>query len=599
MKKALTSWDMKKYIIISTIRSLLVLACVTTLFSCGGGKALGIMARADELMWTEPDSALAILETIDTASLRTKSQRAKYSLLYTMALDRNHKLIPGLSVIEPAARFYERHGSKDDKMKMYFYLGVSYDDAGDHGSAITNYLRAKAYSSESDNLVFKGLVLFAISDIYRRNNNYSESLRYAENALDSFTAASDSLRIWNTTGIIASLYMDISDYEKADIWYSDFFEFPCRDSSMYSRVLMNQALSYLWRDVPEPGRSVELFVKAVNDFNGSPTPRDYCAYAFALELLGDSETADSVISQLEAQGCPSDVLDVWRYRFCRNRGEYKEALGLLEQSVKNRDEEVFATVNQSVALVQSDYYEAKSLSLEKDIKIQRLGKWVSVLSCLLLAAAFAEILSILMRKWKRQMEEMAVINDEVSQRLRETLSLKEEHERSLETLALENEMASKKIEELSRELSSSNDGRLVSALRNKYVRAYKSQYQQLNDLCRQYWEASRLSKGGKDKIYSEVKRIVAVLDEQNESRLEAMIDEGLDGIMTKLRAAMPGTSERDFRFIAFIILGFDAKTIARVMNYNVSSVYTKRSNIKERLLSLEFDGKDILLALLS
>lgn len=66
-----------------------------------------------------------------------------------------------------------------------------------------------------------------------------------------------------------------------------------------------------------------------------------------------------------------------------------------------------------------------------------------------------------------------------------------------------------------------------------------------------------------------------------------MLDDNLDGIMTKLRAEMPNTTERDFRFITFLILGFDTKTIARMMGYNVITVYTKRHNIKDKILRLD------------
>ena len=49
---------------------------------------------------------------------------------------------------------------------------------------------------------------------------------------------------------------------------------------------------------------------------------------------------------------------------------------------------------------------------------------------------------------------------------------------------------------------------------------------------------------------------------------------------------MPNTTEKDFRFIAFLILGFDTKAIARMMGYNVSTVYTKRHNIKDKIAKL-------------
>lgn len=64
---------------------LLMSALVT---SCGNREAERIMDSAEDVMWTRPDSALTALESIDTLALKTKSQRARYSLLYTMALDR-------------------------------------------------------------------------------------------------------------------------------------------------------------------------------------------------------------------------------------------------------------------------------------------------------------------------------------------------------------------------------------------------------------------------------------------------------------------------------------------------------------------------------
>lgn len=142
---------------------LLMSALVT---SCGNREAERIMDSAEDVMWTRPDSALTALESIDTLALKTKSQRARYSLLYTMALDRNHLTIQDLRVIKPAASYYENHGSNDDKMKMYFYLGTAQYDTGDPESAIASYIRAKEYSSRSDNLVFRGIISSSISDVY-------------------------------------------------------------------------------------------------------------------------------------------------------------------------------------------------------------------------------------------------------------------------------------------------------------------------------------------------------------------------------------------------------------------------------------------------
>ena len=223
------------------------------------------MDSAEDVMWTRPDSALAALESIDTLSLKTKAQSARYSLLYTMALDRNWIDTTDLRIIQPAVNYYERHGSKDDKMKMYYYLGTVQHIAGDLEDAIASYVSSMEYSSESDNLIFRGLIASAISDLYSQNKNYSVALNYAKDALTLFKKAGDSTRLWVTTGMLASLYGSIQDYERSDSLYSEFFSSPCQDSSLYARMLMNKALGCLWRPSPEPELSAELFRKSIDE----------------------------------------------------------------------------------------------------------------------------------------------------------------------------------------------------------------------------------------------------------------------------------------------------------------------------------------------
>lgn len=576
-----------------------ILLCVLTLSSCASKDVTQALSRADELMWTKPDSALAVLESVDTLDLKTRAQRAEFSLLYTMAFDRNHLTIPNLHIIEPAVRYYERHGSKDTKMKMYFYLGVAQYDTGDLESAIVSYIRAKEYSLYSDNLMFKGLISFVISDVFFSDKDYPESISYCKEACDYFAQAKDSLRLWSTTGCLASYYLNAEDWTKADSLYSVFFSQPILDTAIYSRQLFNLAWSNIFRPDFNPQESVDLFEKSISKYNGKPSVNDYCVYAYASEMLGNTEVAYDIVGQLERAGADSVVLDTWRYRIFKHKGNYKDALALLEQTVRAQDSEILKTIDQSVALAQSDYYESKSLLLDKDRRIQSQSKWIVLLLCLLLVVSFVIIHSILKRKWQFQIEEMSSINEAVGNRLKDAILCSEERQQSINVLVSENELAKRKIENLSDKLYVAQSEQMIVNLRNKYIQAYKGQYHQLNDLCHKYWEASRLSKGGKDKIYAEVKKIVAVLDEQNQKQLEAMIDDSLDGMMSKLRLAMPGTNEKDFRFIALIILGFDTKTIARIMKYNVGTVYTKRSNIKEKLQKIECEEKELVLALIS
>lgn len=214
--------------------------------------------------------------------------------------------------------------------------------------------------------------------------------------------------------------------------------------------------------------------------------------------------------------------------------------------------------------------------------------------------AFAVVFySIVDKKWRSQLEEMASVNDEVNQRLNEVLLCEAGHLRSIDSLVSTNEQAKKEIETLSWKLSAAGKESMVVNLRSKYVEANKRHYRQLNELCHKYLEAGMSSRGGKDKIYAEVKRILTILDEPNQKALESMLDDNLEGIMTKLRMAMPDVTEKDFRFIAFLILGFDTKTIARIMGYNASTVYTKRYNFKNRISKLNCEESNFFMEFIS
>ena len=188
----------------------------------------------------------------------------------------------------------------------------------------------------------------------------------------------------------------------------------------------------------------------------------------------------------------------------------------------------------------------------------------------------------------------------MNQRLNESLLCEAEHLRSIDSLKSANELAERNIQTLSEKLSDAAEKeQALMRLRAKYVQVNKQQYAQLNKLCRRYFESGKSSKDSDDNIYAEVKKILAILDEPNQKELESMLDDNLDGIMTKLRAAIPDATEKDFRFISFLILGFDTKTIARMMGYNVNTVYTKRYNIKEMIARLDDENKALFSELIS
>ena len=117
---------------------------------------------------------------------------------------------------------------------------------------------------------------------------------------------------------------------------------------------MNLAWNNIFKPGSDPHESIDLFRKATGEFGGTPSLSDYCVYAYASEIIGDYDTANDLIRQLENVDSSSTILKIWKYRIFKRRGDYKDALVCLEQSIDDRDSEVLETVGQSVALAQSD-----------------------------------------------------------------------------------------------------------------------------------------------------------------------------------------------------------------------------------------------------
>lgn len=90
------------------------------LFSCSDIGMSGRLEEIESLMPSRPDSALTVIRAIDTTRLRGASQKARYSLLLSMALAKNDIDTSDVSISAPAVEFYSRHGSRHDRMKAVF-----------------------------------------------------------------------------------------------------------------------------------------------------------------------------------------------------------------------------------------------------------------------------------------------------------------------------------------------------------------------------------------------------------------------------------------------------------------------------------------------
>ena len=124
-----------------------VLAAIT-IVSCNDARkseTYRLLEDVDSYIEARPDSALAVLEGIDKSELTSKELEAKYALLLSQALDKNYIDLQSDSIIAPAVRYYENHGSEQEKFQTQYYLARIYQNSNDYENAMKSIVKAEGY----------------------------------------------------------------------------------------------------------------------------------------------------------------------------------------------------------------------------------------------------------------------------------------------------------------------------------------------------------------------------------------------------------------------------------------------------------------------
>ena len=149
---------------------------VTLVTGCGGAHRYDArLVAADSLMWTAPDSALAIVTAID--SLTGEGNLAYRDLLMTQARYKCYADITASddSAISRAITYYRAHSSQREKLtRAYLYKGAVMEELGRVDSAMYYYKTAEATADPKDypNL---GQINTRIADLYRRHDGNEQT----------------------------------------------------------------------------------------------------------------------------------------------------------------------------------------------------------------------------------------------------------------------------------------------------------------------------------------------------------------------------------------------------------------------------------------
>lgn len=555
---------MNRFVIIFLLMSFL-------LVSCDNRQTKSLLQDVETYIQERPDSALRVLRKVDSLTLNTKALRARYSVLFAMALDKNYIDTTALSILEPTVAYYEKFGSPKDKMLSYYYLGRIYSNRKDYPNAVIYYLQALRESS-ADDYYHKGLAYEALANAYSASFNNEEELRNAILAHDCFDKIRDK-NLALSRYKIAQAYHNNEQFDLADSLYSSVYSGLDSTSKLAFYAMEDQVSNDLQREGPDVERDIKL-LEYVAEHRGNLTLTSYYEYAYILLLIGEKVTAENILSQLSESEESVETMEI-RYRIAEYEENDEEALTLLKSMLSYQNDVVKKQLAQSVFKAQSDYYRLNAEVSEQKSTIANQRSVIILIAGLMMAG----LLYIVFMKRKtaliREKDRLAQAVEE-SEKLLETVrnrakQEKEERDKDIFDLKSLNERERDKIKEL----------------RDMYVSLYQKRFYEIG----KYYDAasSHRLESIKEKAYHDVISSTQALFEEiasgseGQKKFEARINAELDDIVSKIRSDFPKLKDDDIRFICYLIVGFDTSTISFLMDISKENVRVKKHRLREKL----------------
>lgn len=541
------------------------------LVSCDNRQTKSLLQDVETYIQERPDSALRVLRKVDSLTLNTKALRARYSVLFAMALDKNYIDTTALSILEPTVAYYEKFGSPKDKMLSYYYLGRIYSNRKDYPNAVIFYSQALRESGEYD-YYHRGLIYAASADAYNASFNDEEELRNTILAYECFEKIGDKdldLSLYK----VAQAYHNNERFDVADSLYSLVYSGKDSTSRLALYAMEDLVSNDLYQEKQDVERDLEL-LEYVAEHRGNLSLESYYEYAYLLLLAGKESEAENILSQLSNREANGKTMEI-RYRIAECKGQNEEALALLKSMLSHQNDVVKKKLAQSVFKAQSDYYRLTAEVSEQKSTIANQRSVIILIASLMMAG----LLYIVFMKRKtaliREKDRLAQAVEE-SERLLETVrnrakQEKEERDKDIFDLKSRNERERDKIKEL----------------RDMYVSLYQKRFYEIG----KYYDAasSHRLESIKEKAYHDVISSTQALFEEiasgseGQKKFEARINADLDDIVSKIRSDFPKLKDDDIRFICYLIVGFDTSTISFLMDISKENVRVKKHRLREKL----------------
>ena len=163
----------------------------------GGGEECAVLDRAQRMINDSPDSALAILDSLEPSSQDfSRSTLRRWQLLRLMAQNKCDTVFRSDSLQQELTGYFDRHGTPNERMMAHYLLGRAYSDMGEVPLALRAYQDAVSHADTiSTDCDWWNLcrVMLQISYLFYYQNMPHEELEILDKAFTVAMKAGDTV----------------------------------------------------------------------------------------------------------------------------------------------------------------------------------------------------------------------------------------------------------------------------------------------------------------------------------------------------------------------------------------------------------------------
>lgn len=545
---------MKTCLRLSSILMLAFLCCGFTRSSDGtvsGRRAINaLMDSAEFTMDDNPEYADSLMNRIDSHSIKSKSQRARYALLYTATQYKCYKPFTSDSLIMEAVVYYSVRNNIDYRFLSYYYLGCVYTELGRFKEAALPLSNAEWLVDRIDNDYWKGLLYTQLGVIFKNGLEYKRAEEYSCKAVDCYTRAGKELHKLYALIDCGHNLIAMRDYAAADSILKEVEEgaLSIGDSSLLRQSTNGRFSCCLFQDDMDKAKEM---LNSVVMLNEKTSDSFYylelmAGYYILAKDYSESELYLKRIQECNLSNNDSIYYYLRLYQLAKNKGESEAASLYLSKYTLLDKQYVLETLIEPLWEVQYDYFRTKT-ELESVKARNRITILVASVMVFLLL-----LLIILINNRNRKRETEIKINDYIST-----------------------------INDLTTQITVNQDK--ISKLNGKVREMLRLQFNHSDYLYTRYYEQIDDSKKA-ERFYRVVKtQLEGFTTPKNIVRIDELLDETFDGIMTKLTMSGLDIKDKDLLLLRFSLAGFSAKSIAALLDDTHLNINQRKKRMLDKI----------------